>query len=114
MKPIIFSLVVFALACALLIRFRINWMKGIPDLSNKKVLEAIASRMVLDIIFATLFAWPIFRLPVNIDIFTMKWIISIFMTAIFIIFFTIYLILRRKFLPPKGNKREGDADIKSA
>ncbi|MDP8240830.1 MAG: hypothetical protein P9X24_17215 [Candidatus Hatepunaea meridiana] len=114
MKPIIFSLVVFAIVCALIIRLRINWMKGIPDLSNKKVLEAIASRMTLDIIFATLFAWPIFLLPVNINIITMKWITSIFMAAIFIIFITIYVILRRKFLPPNNNKRVGNADINSA
>lgn len=106
MKPIIFSLVVFALACAVLIRIRINWMKGIPDLSNKKVLEAIASRMVLDIIFATLFAWPIFRLPVNIDIFTMKWIILIFMTAIFIVFLTAWGILRIKYKRPGSSYHE--------
>ncbi len=113
MKHNLLAIVGLLIVCVLIARIRIKWMKGIPDLSNNKVLEAIASRIVLDLILVVIVVWDWVRIqmPKDIDPVRLKMIL---VSAITIAFFTIYVILRRKFLPPKGNKREGDADIKSA
>ncbi len=102
MNPII-SYIGFGIVIVILILFRINWMKDIPDLTNKKVLEAASSRIVLDIVYVTLFAWPIFRLPFDLDFMTMYRILWSFMLGLTVLFFLIYNILRWKFVTSKGN-----------
>ncbi len=114
MKHNLLAIIGLLIVCVLIARFRINWMKGIPDLSNKKVLEAIASRIVLDLIVVAVFVWGWIRIKIIPKEFNPFHLRTIIMTAIVIAFFTIYVILCRKFLPPKDKKREGITDIKSA
>ena len=114
MKYNLLAIIGLLIVCVLIARIRIKWMKGIPDMSNNKVLEAIASRIVLDLILVAVFVWGWIRSKIIPKEFYPLHLRTIIMTAIVIAFFTFWGILRWKFLPPKDNKREGDADIKSA
>jgi uncharacterized membrane protein len=112
MKHNLLVLVGLLIVCVLLARIRIKWMKDIPDMSNNKILEAIASRIVLDLIFVAIFVWYLVRIQIPED-FDPLYLRTIFMAAIVIAFFIFWGILRWNFLPPKGSKRKDSNDLKA-
>jgi hypothetical protein len=88
-------------------------MKGIPDISNKTVLDAIASQIVLQFVFVFLLVWSSVRFGIPENILKARWLDTVFMAAIVITYFTIRGILRRTFLPSKVVKREDSTDLKA-
>ncbi|MBA7575564.1 hypothetical protein ES708_17394 [subsurface metagenome] len=101
MKYNTLAIVGLLVVCVLIVLFRINWIKGIPSMSNDKVLEGIASRIVLDFVLVGIFIWYLVSLQTPLD-FNPIYIRTIFMAALVITFFVVWAILRIKYKRPKS------------
>jgi len=74
-------------------------------MSNRKVLEGIASRIVLDFVLVGIYIWYVVRLQTLLD-FNPIYILPIFTTYIFIVFCGVWVILRIKYKRPEFQYRE--------
>ena len=101
MKHNLLALVGLLVVCVMLVLFRINWIKGMPAMSNKKVLESVAARITLDFVLVgiTVYYWVCLRTSLEIN---PIYLLPIFMTAIFIVFSTAWGILRIKYKRPES------------
>ena len=92
MKHNIAALAVFLLGCVAIVFVRPRWIKRIHDTSDP-VLDAVASRIVLDLVLAAIFAWEWVRIPEGLHPIYLK---LAFMTAILFAWYAIRRILRWK------------------
>jgi hypothetical protein len=111
MKHNLAALVIFLLGSVVIFRFRFKWMKGIID-NSKIIIEATASRLVLDLVLLSIIVWKYVQIPDGFLGLRGKYLEvglqTVFMMVIVGADFALRGILRWKFLPPKGSKR-GDS-----
>ncbi|MBA7648060.1 hypothetical protein ES703_55840 [subsurface metagenome] len=105
MKHNLLALIGILAVCVLLIRFRIKWIKGIPGMSHKKVLESVAARIVLDFVLVGIFIWYFVSLQTPLN-FNPIYLRTIFLAAFAITFFTAWGILRIKYKRPESQHHE--------
>ena len=105
MKYNTLAIVGLLVVCVLIVLFRINWIKGIPSMSNDKVLEGIASRIVLDYVTVGIVVWYFVRFQTSLGI-NPIYILPISMTSVVIVIGVARVILRIKYKRPKSPHHE--------
>ena len=76
---------------------RLKWMKQIPNISQKAILDAFASRIILDFILIFLMVWSYARYGIPEYILMSRSITTIAMAAIVLTYLAIWKYLLWKF-----------------